>query len=269
MSVRRASSLVGIRRSTLYYKLLPNNDDALRERMRQLASEHRRWGSPQLHFVLKREGMVINHKRTERLYRLEGLSLRTKKRRKRRPGVRVIMPPAQRPNQHWAMDFIFDRLMDGRCLKALTLIDECSKELLALELDTSINGTRVAGILARVAAGRGCPEMLRSDNGPEFISRAVYEWAMDNGVTRDLIDPGKPTQNAFIESFNGRIRDEFFNEHWFQSLSDARTRAAKWRTMYNELRPHGSLKGLTPKEFFDKHVLDQLKAPEILLKTGT
>ena len=170
------------------------------------------------------------------------------------------MPPAERPNQHWAMDFVSDRLMDGRKLKVFTLIDEYTKEALAVEMDTSFNGERVKQVLDRVSEFRGSPDMIRSDNGPEFTGRVIFEWMQDNNVYHNLIQPGKPVQNSFIESFNGRFRDEFLNEQWFGNLNEAKLLTEEWRNTYNEIRPHGSLDGLTPNEFARRLLLkDDLK----------
>lgn len=280
MSERRASVLVDIHRSTLHYKLKPKNDEAVRKRMRELAQKYHRWGCPQLHWILKREGLVINHKRTERIYNEEKLSLRTKK-RKKRPTIRIQMPPATGPNQVWAMDFIEDRLMTGRRIKAYTLIDEYTKESLAIEVDTSLGGQRVVRILEQVAMERGYPQSIRSDNGPQFTCKALFGWTYGNSVTHMFIDPGKPTQNPFIESFHDKFREEFFSEHWFATLKEARAMAAEWRWTYNEFRPHSTLNGLTPCEFArrlplqdnfkdqNKGEQQQQTAPKTLLMTGT
>jgi len=244
MSQRRASSLIDLHRSTLHYKPKAKDDEALRKRMRELAYTYHRWGSPQLHIILKRENLVVNHKRTERIYCEEKLSLRTKKRKKR-----PTMPPATGANQVWAMDFIEDRFMDNRKLKVYTLIDEYTKESLAIEMDTSLSGQRVAEVLEHVAALRGYPQSIRSDNGPEFTGKALFKWTDTNRVTHIFIEPGKPTQNPFIESFHDKFRDEFLNENWFTTLKIAREKVAQWRQTYNEFRPHSTLKGLTPSEF--------------------
>jgi putative transposase len=280
MSERRASELVNIHRSTLHYKPKLKNDESIRKRMRELAFKHHRWGCPLLHVILKREGLVVNRKRTERIYREEKLSLRTKK-RKKRPTIRISMPPATGANQMWAMDFIEDRFMDGRKLKAYTLIDEFTKESLVIEIDTSMGGQRVAQILEQVAALRGYPQSIRSDNGPEFTGKALFNWTDTNKVNHVFIEPGKPTQNPFAESFHDKFRKEFLNENWFAIPKVARTKAAEWRQTYNEFRPHSTLDGLTPCEFARRLLLngnsnDQNKveqqhqtAPKTLLITGT
>lgn len=229
-----------------------------------------------MHTILKREGLVVNCKRTERVYREEKLSLRTKK-RKKRPTIRVEMPPATGANEMWAMDFIEDRFMDGRKLKAYTLIDEYTKESLVIEIDTSIGGQRVVRILDQVAALRGYPKAIRSDNGPEFTSKALFIWCETNNVTHVFIEPGKPTQNPFIESFHDKFRDEFLNENWFAVLKTAREKAEEWRQTYNGFRPHSTLDGLTPNEFAQRLIKEQIHdqkdqqqtALETLLITGT
>ncbi len=216
-----------------------------------------------LHVVLRREKLVINHKRTERIYREEELSLRTK-RRKKRPAVRIQMPPATAPNQVWAMDFIFDRLANGRRIKIFSLIDEFSKECLALEADTSISGVRVVQILESVAISRGYPVSIRSDNGPEFTGKALYDWVNDR-VNHIFIDPGKPTQNPFVESFHDKIRDEFLNEHWFSTLKEVREHIADWKSGYNNFRPHSSLNGLTPHAFAQSILKEQIQMDQKLV----
>lgn len=199
--------------------------------------------------MLLREGYLINHKRTERLYREEGLSLRLKRRRKRSSHLRVVLAKPERINQHWSMDFVSDSLYNGRRFRTLTVVDDLSKECPVLEVDHSLTGQRVARVLERVALTRGLPDLITVDNGPEFISKALDAWAHANGVKLHFIQPGKPTQNAYIESFNGKFRDECLNEHVFTSLHDAQTKIESWRQDYNENRPHRSLKQLTPNEF--------------------
>ena len=251
-SQRRICSLIGIQRSTYHYPVKTRTDEQLRRRLRELAQKRRRWGCPQLHRVLRREGLVINHKRTERLYREEHLSIRRKKRKKTTSELRVQVPDAQRPNQLWAMDFMSDALFNGRKIRLLTLIDEYSRECLTIEVDTSINGVRVTNILNRVAIMRGLPDMIKVDNGPEFISKAMDAWAYQRQIHLQFSRPGKPVDNRFIESFNGRFRDECLNDNWFMNMSHAREVVETWRLDYNETRPHSSLNDLTPREFFDK-----------------
>jgi putative transposase len=244
--------LIGIQRSTYRYAIKERNDERLRQRLRELAQKRRRWGCPHLHEVLRREGLVLNHKRTERIYRQENLSIRSKKRKKTTSELRIQVPDADRPNQIWAMDFMSDALFNGRTIRLLTLIDECSRESLAIEVDTSINGVRVTNVLNRVAMLRGLPDMIKVDNGPEFISKAMDAWAYQRQIHLQFSRPGKPVDNRFIESFNGRFRDECLNDNWFMSLKDAREIVETWRMDYNSARPHSSLDDLTPAEFFDK-----------------
>jgi len=192
---------------------------------------------------------VVNHKRTERLYQEEGLALRKKRRRKGAAGARVVMPAPQRTNERWPMDFVTDSLVIGRRFRALTIVDDYTRECPAIEVDTSLGGSRVVAVLERLAESRGLPEVITIDNGPEFAGKALDEWAYRNGVKLNFISPGKPIENAFVESFNGRFRDECLNTNWFISLKHARAVIEEWRKDYNEVRPHSSLKGLTPKEY--------------------
>ena len=196
----------------------------MRKRLRELAAERPRFGYRRLTALLRREGRSVNPKRVHRLYREEGLALRRKTRRKlRRAGTPSAAP--QCVNQRWSMDFVSDGLASGRSFRSLTLVDEFTRECLAIEVDTSLGGARVRRVLERVAAERGRPEAILSDNGPEFQSRAVEAWALEAKVRRDFIEPGKPVQNAFIESFNGRFREECLNTHWFTNLADAKARS--------------------------------------------
>jgi len=199
--------------------------------------------------MLKREGLVINHKRTERLYREEGLALRKKRKRKGAAGVRVTIPFPKHTNERWSMDFVTDSIVTGRRFRALIIVDDYSRECPAIEVDTSLGGTRVVGVLDRLAEIRGLPEVITSDNGPEFTGRVLDEWAYRKGVKLNFIRPGKPIENAFAESFIGRLRDECLNTNWFLSLRHARDVIEEWRKDYNEVRPHSSLKGFTPKEY--------------------
>jgi putative transposase len=251
-SQRRVCTLLGIARSTYRYPVKPCHDGPLRQRLRELAQKRRRWGCPHLHEVLRRQGLVINHKRTERLYREEGLSIRRRKRKKTTSELRVKIPDAARPNQHWAMDFMSDALFNGRKIRLLTLMDEYTRECLAIEVDTSINGVRVTGVLTRVAMIRGLPEVIKVDNGPEFIGKALDAWAYQRQIHLHFSRPGKPVDNRFIESFNGRFREECLNDNWFMCLRDARNIVESWRLDYNTARPHSSLNDLTPEEFVAK-----------------
>lgn len=195
-------------RSTCRYEAKPKNDDEIRNRLRELAEQRRKFGLPRLHTLLRREGFQLNHKRTERIYREEGLSLRLKKRKKRGSHLRVVMDRAERANQHWSMDFVSDNLFSGHRFRILTVVDDCSKECPVLEVDHSLTGLRVTRALDRIALTRDLPEIITVDNGPEFISKALDLWGFGNNVKLRFIQPEKPTQNAYIESFNGKFRDE-------------------------------------------------------------
>jgi putative transposase len=249
LSLRKACLLVNLSTSVYQYRPKPGNDDKVRKRLRDLAEQRKRFGSPRLHILLKREGLVVNHKRTERLYREEGLALRKKRRRKGAAGARVILPFPKHTNERWSMDFVTDSIVTGRRFRALAIVDDYSRECPAIEVDTSLGGRRVVGVLDRLAEIRGSPEVITIDNGPEFASRALNEWAYRKGVKLNFIRPGKPIENAFAESFIGRLRDECLNTNWFLSLKHARDVIEEWRRDYNEVRPHSSLKGATPKEY--------------------
>jgi len=249
LSERRSCLLANISSSVYRYRPKDGNDEALRQRLRELAEQRKRFGSPRLHILLKREGLVVNHKKTERLYREEGLVLRKKKRRKGAAGERVTMPLPQRVNERWSMDFVSDSIVTGRRFRALTIMDDYSRECPAIEVDTSLGGRRVVGVLERLAETRGLPKVIAMDNGPEFAERALDEWAYHRGVKLNFIRPGKPIENAFVESFNGRLRDECLNTNWFMNLKHARDIIEDWRIVYNQVRPHGSLNGMTPLEY--------------------
>ena len=250
LSVRRACELVGLWRSTHQYRGRPRADEpALRQRLRELAEQRRRFGAPRLHVLLRREGWTVNHKRTERLYRLEGLALRRKRHRKRAAGVRVTLPAPRQPNERWAMDFLHDRFATKRPFRVLTMVDEYSRESPAIVADTSLTGAKVVEVLERLADGRGLPQVITVDNGPEFAGTALDAWAYRRGIQLHFIEPGKPTQNGYVESFNGHFRDECLNEHWFTTLDEARGLIEAWRQDYNTVRPHSSLGDLTPAEF--------------------
>ena len=262
LSQRRACKLIGLSRNTLRYKFLKESDEPFRKRMRDLAEERRRFGCRRLHVLLKREGLVINHKRTERIYREEGLSLRIRKRRKMASVARVELPGADKPDHQWSMDFVSDSLSSGRRLRILSVIDNFSRECLAAEVDTSIGGKRVVRVLNRIACIRDLPESIVVDNGPEFIGNALDEWAYQRGIRLHFIRPGKPVENAYIESFNGKLRDECLNQNWFLNLEHAREVIEEWRMDYNQERPHSSLGDLSPEEFVRKK--EQKMIPKIL-----
>lgn len=250
ISERRACRLVGLSRTVLHYEPLSQADNVqLQQRMIELAAERRRFGYRRLHVLLRREGLGANHKRVFRLYQEADLSVRRRRKRQRVAVEREPLQVPARPNQVWSMDFVMDVLANGRRLKCLTIVDDFTKELVDLVADHSISGIYVARVLDQAAQFRGYPRAIRTDQGPEFTCRALDQWAYQHGVQLKLIQPGKPTQNAFIESFNGKFRDECLNDHWFTSLLQARTIIAAWRRDYNECRPHSTLNYLTPAQF--------------------
>ena len=250
LAERRSCGLASIGRSTVRYQRRRSGDQELRERLRELAGQRRRFGYRRLHVMLRREGEMVNHKRIYRLYREEGLTVRKRRRKRVSRAERVPLQAPSDPDQLWSLDFVQDALWWGRKIRLLTVEDTYTREALAIEVDTSLSGARVARVLDRLIAERGAqPDEIVLDNGPELTSKALDQWAYENGVRLHFIDPGKPQQNGFIESFNGRFRDECLNEHWFLSLADARTTVEEWRIDYNQNRPHSSLGNLTPEEF--------------------
>ncbi len=269
-SERRACKIVGLCRNSCRYQAKPKNDEEIRARLRELAEKRRKSGAPTLHTLLRREGFLINHKRTERLYREEGLSLRRKKRKKRISHLRVLMDRPERVNHHWSMDFVSDGLYNGRRFRVLTIVDNFSRECPALEVDHSLTGKRVSRVLDRIALTRELPEVITVDNGPEFISKALDLWAFEHGVKLRFIQPGKPTQNAYIESFNGKFRNECLNDNVFVSLDSARSIIEEWRQDYNSERPHSSLNNITPQEFAArfKEQQTEITNPELVQSMG-
>lgn len=257
ISERRACGLVGISRTVLHYEPKVQAEDAtLQGRIVELAQVRRRFGYRRIHALLRREGVEANHKRVFRLYQEAGLAVR---RRRKRHGVAVEREKLElpsRPNEVWSMDFVSDALAGGRRIKALTIVDDFTKESVDIVADHGISGQYVTRVLDRAARFRGLPAAIRTDQGPEFTGHALDQWAYRNGVQLKLIEPGKPTQNAYIESFNGRFRDECLNEHWFTSLAEARILIAAWRRDYNENRPHSALDYQTPAEFAARYRSD-------------
>ena len=250
MSERHACRLLELRRSTYRYRAKkPNRDTELRGRLKELAAKRMRFGYRRLTVLLAREGIAANHKRVYRLYREERLAMRIRQRRRLRWSGMETKPTAVRPNQKWSMDFVTDCVSGSKVIRILTLVDEYTRECPALEVDTSLGGLRVRRVLDRVAQQRGLPEAIVLDNGPEFRSRALAAWSEERGVRLEFIQPGKPVQNAYVESFNGRLRDECLNASWFTSLKDARQKIESWREDYNHERPHSSLRYLPPAEF--------------------
>jgi len=249
LSQRRACRLAGLNLSTWQYKPNKPTVTGLRERIIELAGERRRFGYRRLHIMLRREGLNVNHKAVHRIYREEGLQVRKRKRKRIGPADRQPIMLPERINERWSMDFVSDGLSNGRRFRTLNIVDDFSRECPVIEADTSLPGTRVVRVLERLSETRGLPKTIVVDNGPELISKALDEWAYRNGVRLHFIEPGKPVQNAFVESFNGKFRDECLNEHWFTSLADARRIIEDWRIDYNTSRPHSSLGYLTPVEY--------------------
>lgn len=250
LSQRHACRLVGGARSTIRHQRRGRGDEvAWRCRLRELAAQRPRFGDRRLHVLLRREGIIVTHKRIERVYREEGLAVRRRTRKSLTPVRRGRPAPPQRANEQWALDFLQDALASGRQLRVLSVIDACTREALTLEVDTSLPGRRVVRVRERLCGQRERPVQLVLDNGPELISRALEEWAQQHAVTLHFIDPGKPVQNAPCESFHSRLRDECMNEHWFLGLGDARRIVEAWRQDYNQERPHSALGYQPPVEF--------------------
>jgi putative transposase len=248
LSEREACRFTGFARSSHRYRTRRPPRVELRARLHTLAILRPRWGYRRLHGLLRREGWTINRKTTQRIYREEGLHVRRRK-RKRVAVPRTPLPAPTKANERWSMDFVSDALGDGRKFRSFTLVDDCTRECPAIEVDTSLPGERVVRVLDGVAVKRGYPTSIVCDNGPEFRGEALDQWAHRHGVQLHFIDPGKPIQNAYIESFNGRLRDECLNENWFVSLTDARATIEAWRVDYETARPHSGLADRTPAEF--------------------
>jgi putative transposase len=249
LSQRRACAALGVLRSTCRYLCRRRDNVKLRERLRELAHKRPRFGYRRLWVLLRRERIAVNHKRVHRLYREEGLQVRRRRRRKRISEVRNPLLAPSRPNERWSIDFMRDTLGDARTFRTFNVVDDLTRECPVIEVAKSIPGARVARVLDQIAAERGYPNRLVMDNGPEFISQALDEWAYRHGVELHFITPGRPVENAYIESFNGKFRDECLNEHWFSTLDDARRTIEDWRRDYNEERPHSALGGMPPQEY--------------------
>ncbi len=256
LSERHACGLIGMHRGSWRYRRREPNDAELRARLRELADERVRFGYRRLWAMLRREKntdgtrrWLVNHKRVHRIYREEGLAMRRKETKRLRAIARTPLERPTRANQVWTMDFTKDRLASGRNFRTLNLMDGYTREALWIEVDTSLPGQRVVRVLEWLQQTRGVPEVIQVDNGPEFISQVMDQWAFANGVRLHFIEPGKPVQNAFIESFNGKFRDECLNQNWFVSLAEARQVIEAWRVDYNTARPHSSLGYRTPEEF--------------------
>ena len=249
LSGRRAAGLMNITRKTLRYRSRRPPQDALRMRLRELAASRVRFGYRRLTVILRREGWRVNPKRIYRLYTEDGLTVRTKVRKRLARRSRVVTPKAVRPNQKWSMDFMSAKLLDGRWFRVLTVIDQFTRECLALVADGALNGHRVARALSQVVAERGTPESITADNGSEFAGRAMDAWTYQYGVRLEFIRPGKPVDNGYIESFNGRLRDECLNVETLFDLTDLGEKLERWRQDYNSVRPHSSLGDRSPEEF--------------------
>ena len=258
-SQRRACGLIGLAPKTYRYATRRPDDAELRGRLKALASERRRFGYRRLHILLKRDGVALNHKKLFRLYREERLTVRRRGGRKRALGTRAPLALPQGSNQRWSLDFVADQLLDGRRFRVLVVVDDFTRECLALVVDSSLSGLRVARELDALVLTRGRPLMIVSDNGTELTSRAILQWQEDHAVAWHYIAPGKPMQNGFVESLNGRFRDECLNEHLFRSLPAARGIIENWRIDYNARRPHTSLGGLTPNEFATRSRRDHIE----------
>lgn len=266
-SERRACTTRGAARASHRYRQKACGDAALCGRIRALAAQPVRWGAPILHAVCKREGLVVNHQRTERLsYRTLGLSLRKQRKKKRPSHGRIMMPPPAHPNDRWSMDFVHDQCRDGRRIKCLTLGDDCTREALAIDVARSLRGVHVVAALDRIAAPRGYPTRLVMDHGTALTCLAMEDWATTHGVKLDFIDPGKPVQNAYRESFNGRFRDACLNQEMFRDLADAQRKIADWRSLYNNVRPHSALDSQTPADYAAQWKLNNRDS---LVETGT
>jgi len=258
VSVVRACRLAGFSRAAWYRRSRAKDQEPLRLRLRDLAKARPRFGYLRLHVLLRREGWLVNKKRVRHLYRLEGLQLRNRVRRRKHMALhRGTAPPPTAQAQRWSTDFVHDQLLDGRPFRVLTLIDQWNSESVLLEPASGFRGARVAELLDEAIARVGRPVSITCDHGTEFTSRALEAWAYDRGVQLDFTRPGKPTDNGHIESFNGRLRDECLNVEQFLSLDDARAKLAAWQRDYNEHRPHSALGHLTPREFTQKRQDDE------------
>ena len=246
---RRALTVIRMSASLLRYEPWADNNVELREHIAALAHRHRRYGVGMIHLKMRQKGLVVNYKRVERLYQDAGLQVRCRKHKKVPVGERqtLLRPPAA--NEVWSMDFVFDRTGEGRVVKCLTIVDDATQEAVAIEMERALSGQGVSKVLDMLAMQRGLPLVIRTDHGKEFCGKAMVAWAHEKGVALRLIEPCKPNQNAYVESFNGRLRDECLNEHWFPTLLHARTSIESWRRDYNEERPKRALGGLTPVQY--------------------
>jgi transposase InsO family protein len=249
LSERRSLAVAGMSASAYRYATRPDRNMELRQRIQALAQRHKRYGVGMIHLKLRQAGLLVNYKRVERLYQEAKLQVRRRKRKKVPVAERQPLARPKAANEVWSMDFVFDRTAEGRVIKCLTVVDDATHEAVVIEVERAISGMGVTRVMDRLALTRGLPRVIRSDNGKEFCGKAMVAWAHERGVQPRLIEPGKPNQNAYIESFNGRLRDECLNEHWFPSLLHARAEIERWRREYNEERPKKALGGLTPAAY--------------------
>jgi putative transposase len=263
ISLRRACRVVGLSTATWRYQRRRRVDDReLLARLQAHAAVRPRFGYRRLHTLIAREGVVANHKRVHRIYREAGLQVRRRQRKRITRNARVALPPPSRRGERWSMDFMRDTLADGRAFRALNIVDDFTRECVAIEVDRSLPGARVVRVLERLQATMTLPRIIVVDNGPEFTGRALDAWAFTLGVALRFIHPGKPIENAYVESFNGKFRDECLNEHWFVSIAEAQAVIQAWRVDYNTVRPHASLGQQTPAAYATAaHNSDGLSLP--------
>ena len=253
-SQRQICGVLQLSRSVYYYKSVARDSSVLSMRIREITETHVHYGYRRVHVLLRREGWPDNHKRVYRLYKAQGLSLRHKRpRRNKSARLRQPQQVADYPNHIWGMDFVSDALFDGRRLRLLPVIDLYTRECLAITVGQSLKGDDVTRILDNIRANRKPPQMIKADNGSEFVGKVMDRWAYENEIEIDFSRPGKPTDNAIVESFNGSLREECLNANWFLSLEDARKKIEEWRMFYNEVRPHSALEWMTPKEYALKY----------------
>lgn len=252
LSERRALSIVKMSPSSLRYVPVPDRNIELRRQIVALAQRHRRYGAGMIYLKVRQTGDVVNHKRVERLYAQEHLQIKRRRRKKVSIAERHPLVRPTAANEVWSMDFVFDRVSSGRALKCLGIIDDGTHEAVAVHPEHALGGQHLVRILGEICESRGYPKIIRTDNGSEFTSKAMLSWAYDQGVKLRLIEPGKPNQNAYIESFNGRLRDECLNEHWFKDIDHARELIGRWRDEYNNERPKKGLGGLTPTQYAER-----------------
>jgi len=249
LAERRALTIVGMSASSLRYVPAPDGNAELRRRIVTLAQRHRRYGSGMIYLKLRQAGERVNHKRVERLYAEEKLQIKRRKRKKVPVSERQPLYRPTAANEVWSMDFVFDRVASGRLVKCLGIVDDGTHEAVTVHPEHALGGDHLVRILNGICQRRGYPKIIRTDNGKEFTGKAMLNWAHDHGIALRLIEPGKPNQNAYIESFNGRLRDECLNEHWFRNLHHARELTEAWRNEYNNERPKKGLGGLTPSQY--------------------